>query len=165
MQGEIRQDKTTRQWVIYAPARGNRPHDFARQQEQAEHLVLPAYDPQCPFCPGNEHMLENILSEQVGPASCGWQTRLVPNKFPAVTPEDGAERYQQGIYLAMPGYGHHEVIIDSPYHNHTIATMSVDEVVVLIETYHQRYVELVQQHGNLMIITRPIPQPDQVEPC
>lgn len=152
MQGEIRQDKTTRQWVIYAPMRGKRPHDFEQQREREERPSLPAYKPQCPFCPGNEEMLKGIILEVPGPAGCGWQTRVVPNKFPAVTPEDGAQRYRQGIYLAMPGYGHHEVIIDSPLHNHDIATMAVDEVSSVMETYYRRYTALLNQHNNLMII-------------
>lgn len=151
MQSEIRQDKTTRQWVIYAPSRGKRPHDFAQQRQVEKHPPLPDHDPDCPFCPGNEAALSSIMMELPADADT-WQTRVVPNKFPAVTPDDGTERYQQGPYLAMPGYGRHEVIIDSPQHNRDIATMSVEEVSTLVETYHRRYVELLNQHGNMMII-------------
>lgn len=152
MKSEIRQDKTTGQWVIYAPARGKRPQDFEEQRQVEAPPPLPEYDPNCPFCAGNEHRLRTIILEMTRPGSDAWQARVVPNKFPAVTPDNGTERYTEGPYLAMPGYGHHEVIVDNPYHNRDIAVMSVEEVSTLIEIYHRRYVELMSQHGNLMII-------------
>lgn len=149
MQSEIRQDKATKQWVIYAPSRGQRPKDFQRPLERR--IALPVCDPQCPFCPGNEQNLAAIILERPGPSG-QWQTRVVPNKYPAVTPDGSTERYTRGIYLAMPGFGRHEVIIDHPYHNQDLATMSVEEVGCVIATYHQRYVDLMRAHENLMII-------------
>jgi UDPglucose--hexose-1-phosphate uridylyltransferase len=52
----------------------------------------------------------------------------------------------------MPGYGQHEVIIESPEHDQQIATMSKEEVEVVIETYHKRYIELMLEHENMMAI-------------
>ena len=53
--GEIRQNKATNQWVIFAPSRRRRPHDFARPAKET--APPPAHDPDCPFCPGNEAKL------------------------------------------------------------------------------------------------------------
>jgi UDPglucose--hexose-1-phosphate uridylyltransferase len=147
---EIRQNKATKQWVIYAPARRKRPQDF--QQPHKEHKSLPVFDQTCPFCPGNEHMLASIVQEIPDQGQDPWQTRVIPNKFPALTPKGGTERLTQGIYLAMPGYGQHEVIIESPYHNRDLAQMPTDEVSRVIETYHQRYVDLMQAHQNMMTL-------------
>jgi len=55
------------------------------------------------------------------------QTRVILNKFPALTPEEDTSRFSQGIYLVMPGYGQ-QVIIESPQHNRDIAQMSIAEV-------------------------------------
>jgi UDPglucose--hexose-1-phosphate uridylyltransferase len=52
----------------------------------------------------------------------------------------------------MPGYGQHEVIIESPDHDQDLATMSIEEVETVIETYHKRYVSLMQVHKNMMAI-------------
>jgi UDPglucose--hexose-1-phosphate uridylyltransferase len=52
----------------------------------------------------------------------------------------------------MQGYGRHEVIIESPLHNQEIAQMFPEEVGVVIETYHRRYVELMKEHKNMMVI-------------
>lgn len=52
----------------------------------------------------------------------------------------------------MPGYGRHEVIIESPLHNQQIATMSSEAVDVVVETYHRRYIDLVREHQNAMVL-------------
>ena len=65
MTHEFRQNKITKQWVIYAPGRGDRPKDFP-SGDQAKR-DRPAYDPDCPFCPGNEDHLPDIITEIAGP--------------------------------------------------------------------------------------------------
>ena len=149
MSSEIRQNKATKQWVIYAPARGRRPSDFKRPKDK---LTEPEFDPACPFCPGNESMLTEIIAELEGPANHGWQTRVVPNKFPALTPEGSPLRYRRGLYTAMNGYGRHEVIIENPVHNRQPSRMKAAEIEVIIETYHRRYADLMRQHGNMLTL-------------
>ncbi len=51
---ELRQDYATKEWVIIATERAKRPHDFLKGR--SEPSQLPSHDPNCPFCPGNEHM-------------------------------------------------------------------------------------------------------------
>jgi UDPglucose--hexose-1-phosphate uridylyltransferase len=46
---QIRPNKATNQWVIFAPARGERPRDFVRKRTRRD--PLPEYDDDCPFCP------------------------------------------------------------------------------------------------------------------
>ena len=150
MSSEIRQNKATREWVIYAPARGKRPRDFTQRRDQRQ--PLPMRDAQCPFCPGNEHLLPGILVERHGQAHQPWQTRVVPNKFPALTPEGDITRYTKGIYVAMQGYGYHEVIIESPRHNQQLIDLAADDLAPLIETYHQRYLELRADERNVLIL-------------
>lgn len=147
---EIRQNKATKQWVIYAPARRKRPQDF--QQSHKESKQLPVLDKACPFCPGNEHLLSSIVMEMPHWEQNCWQTRVILNKFPALTPEGDTSRFTQGIYLAMPAYGRHEVIIESPEHHRDIPQMSTDEVGMIVETYHRRYVDLMKAHENMMTL-------------
>lgn len=151
MSGEIRQNKATKEWVIYAPARGKRPHDF-QQARRAERPALPPYDSGCPFCPGNEQLLPDVLAEAPATDSNGWQTRVVPNKYPALTPDGSITRYTRGQYVAMQGYGHHEVIIESPQHNRDLATLPHRAVETVVETYHRRYVELQADARNVLIL-------------
>jgi len=149
MSSEIRQNKVTKEWVIFAPNRGKRPHDF---QEAPERPELPPYEAHCPFCAGNEHMLSAIVWEKQSQRNSHWQTRIVPNKYPALTPEGSTTRSIEGLYVVMEGFGHHDVIIESPRHNQDIAMMPIEDVGTLIETYHQRYVELRDDPRNVMIL-------------
>lgn len=147
---EIRQDKTTGQWVIFASSRGRRPDQF--ECECKDRRELPPYDPSCPFCAGNEGMLPSVVLEMPGKGGEGWATRVVSNKFPALTPEGDTTRTCDEIYLTMPGHGRHEVIIESPYHNEQIGTMSVDQIRIIIETYHRRFADLMEEHGIMMAL-------------
>lgn len=145
---EIRQNKATKQWVIYAKRK--QPSDLFSKYSKRKNLS--EIDKTCPFCPGNEHMLPPIILEKQGRDSILWLTRIVPNKFPALTSKGKLSRYSEGIYISMEGYGLHEVVIESPYHNKQIAHMSHEEVKAIIETYHMRYVEIMGEHKNMMTI-------------
>jgi UDPglucose--hexose-1-phosphate uridylyltransferase len=147
--GEIRQNKATKQWVIYAPSRDERPRDYQRGKEVQN---LPGYDPDCPFCPGNEEMLPAIIMELNVPGKDCWQTRVVPNKFPALNPQGDLHRNVEGIYLKLSNFGRHEVIIENQRHDRGIAHMSSEEVDRIIKTYQRRYVQVMDEHDNMMAI-------------
>jgi len=137
---ELRQNPITGQWVVYALSRTGRPYDF-RSPVTAE-ASLPESDTNCPFCPGNEHMLPPIIMETKNRNGRCWQTRVVPNRFPALQPEDSPALSRKGPYRITGGYGYHEVIIESPVHNRDIYSMPVSGVEAVVDTYHRRYVDL-----------------------
>ncbi|AFM26173.1 galactose-1-phosphate uridylyltransferase, family 1 [Desulfomonile tiedjei DSM 6799] len=147
---EIRQNRLTEEWVIFAPARSKRPHDFIK--EKPDGAPLPEYDPDCPFCPGNEDKLSEIFFETKGKGKLPWLTRVIPNKYPALTPTGDAKRHVRGHQIAMPGYGHHEVVIETPVHNRPVAAMSLPEVSSVIETYHMRYRFLTSDRKDMVVI-------------
>ena len=49
---ELRQNIITRDWVIIAKGRTDRPDEFVPTKK--ERAMLPAYVARCPFCAGNE---------------------------------------------------------------------------------------------------------------
>lgn len=146
---ELRLNMATRQWVIFSPARRKRPRDF--HVDAGEREKVPPYEEGCPFCPGNDSFLPPILFEDAGPDGT-WRTRVVNNKFPALTPRGGTRRIPRGDFLTMRGYGHHEVIIETPAHDRHPGRMSAEEVERVIEAYHRRYTDLLRYEKNLMII-------------
>jgi UDPglucose--hexose-1-phosphate uridylyltransferase len=131
---EIRQNPITRDWVIIASQRTKRPNEFARPH--AEKTPLPAYDPACPFCPGNEE--DDELCRLEGDQQ-EWRIRVVSNKYPALSPLGERKRIIEGIHRAMPGVGMHEVIIEHPRHDLTTAQLAPDDVADLLRVYRQRY--------------------------
>ena len=44
-----------------------------------------------------------------------------------------------------------EVVIESPDHYQTIATLSIPEIEVIIETYRQRYLKLMEDKEIMMV--------------
>lgn len=144
--GQIRLNTATGEWVIYAPTRRKRPQEFCQQPQQ-----YPTLDHPCPFCDDGNY-IEPVIFELLNLEKTGWQTRVIPNKYPILMPCGNTERVAQGIYLSMQGYGKHEVIIETPDHHQTPATMTVQEVAGIIETYHQRYLALMADPKTMMAI-------------
>ncbi len=133
---QMRQDPVTKHWVLYAPARSRRPHEYGNREKEG--APIPVYDATCPFCPGNEAHLAGIVMES--PAGKGsWATRVVPNKYPALTPEGSGIRTSAGFYRVMEGFGCHEVIIETPCHNRQPSRMGVREVEEIVRAYDHRY--------------------------
>lgn len=133
---QMRQDPVTKHWVLYAPARSRRPRDYGgRERDRAP---LPPHDAACPFCPGNEERLPGIEMESPGENGT-WSTRVVPNKYPALTREGSGIRRSAGLYRVMEGFGCHEVIIETPLHNRQPGRMNVREAEEIVRTYDRRY--------------------------
>jgi UDPglucose--hexose-1-phosphate uridylyltransferase len=146
---DIRQDPVSGHRVIYAPDRAKRPNDFAPEQGPDKG------DDRCPFCPGNESETppEVFSLRQSGePDTPGWDVRVVRNKYPALSPETGA----------------HEVIIETPNHDASLADMPVAEVRDVVLTWqmrirhHQRdaslrAVSIFKNHGAAAGATRAHP--------
>ena len=57
------------------------------------------------------------------PNTPGWSLRVVPNKFPALRIEGDLNREGDGVYDKMNGIGAHEVVVETPRHQETLATL------------------------------------------
>ncbi len=132
---ELRQNLATREWVIIAGDRARRPNMYVEASDRVLTADRPAFDAQCPFCPGNEeHELEVCRFPEYGP----WQTRVVRNKYPALAVDAQLTRRFDGVTRSMAGVGYHEVLVDHPVHNLTLGLMSPAEVRLALETFLQR---------------------------
>ncbi|MEC4684326.1 MAG: galactose-1-phosphate uridylyltransferase [Nitrospirota bacterium] len=132
---ELRQDPTTNDWVIIAKERAKRPHEF--KKDNITRPYFPAHSESCPFCPGNEHRTPEAKVVYGEPGK--WKTRVVPNKFAALTHEGNAVREEWKLFRKSPGYGNHEVIIETPRHDNFIPFMNDIDVEGLIRVYRDRY--------------------------
>jgi UDPglucose--hexose-1-phosphate uridylyltransferase len=132
---EIRQSIATKEWVIIATERARRPHEFL-SEERSLTEGRPAWDADCPFCPGNE---EPSPSEQLRiPETGPWELRVVLNKYPALSQEGERIRQSEGIYRMLSGVGRHEVIIEAPRHNTCLALMQPGEVARTLLAFQAR---------------------------
>ncbi len=134
---ELRLNLITREWVIIAREKGKRPEDFISAREKKR---LPEFVETCPFCPGNESKTPDeqyrIRDEK------GWKIRVVPNKFAVLSKEGERRRTNTGLKKSVNGVGTHEVIIETPVHNLTTATMPVEQLKEVIQTYKDRFIEI-----------------------
>lgn len=135
---ETRQDRITNQWVAFAPSRSDRPKHTTADSAASP----PAEDPPvegCPFCPGHEAMLPSVIWETPQAEPPGWATRVVPNKYAALTPTRNGVSKTDGLYRTRTSRGRQEVIIDTPHHHQPLAQMPVAQVDAVLETYLRRY--------------------------
>lgn len=139
---ELRRDYFLDRWVIIATDRARRPSDFIKARDP------PAGAQGCSFCPGCEdktppskasYFDDSHRPDEPGkPPLTGWTVRVIPNLYPAVK--------QESVMLmdgrAMSASGVHEVIVESPLHDHHPQFMSDGEVKRLFRVYKDRYAEI-----------------------
>jgi UDPglucose--hexose-1-phosphate uridylyltransferase len=146
----IRQDPTTKAWVIIAADRAMRPHDF---QQAREPRVLAPRDESCPFCPGNEADTPPEVLRLPGDQGIGWSVRVIPNKFGVLASQGEAWRQEEGpLFREMHGVGYHEVIVETPVHNRRPSQMDDAEVERVLQAYQARYRALQQDPRVRFII-------------
>jgi UDPglucose--hexose-1-phosphate uridylyltransferase len=136
---ELRKDPVVGRWVIVSTERGRRPSDFSPEPVRPRLTT-------CVFCDGAEDQTPpEVLAG--GPPDRpangpGWSYRVVPNKFPALRIEGDLEPSGEGPYDRMNGVGAHEVIIETPDHQASLATLPVDAVADVLLAFRERILDL-----------------------
>jgi UDPglucose--hexose-1-phosphate uridylyltransferase len=123
---EIRYNYLLDTWVIIAPERQNRPHDFS-PSSQLENVDLS----KCPFEP-------EVISQEVF-AFKG--VKVIPNKYPVFKKTLAFEK-EENFYFAVEGFGVHEIVVDTPDHFRRVSDFSVGELKDLLFVYRERMKEL-----------------------
>jgi UDPglucose--hexose-1-phosphate uridylyltransferase len=129
---EYRYDPLQGEWVIVSSVRSERPDEFASSpRERAA----------CPFCPGEEHRTPEEIAARRNPDDT-WRLRVVPNKFPALccqsSANDASPAKEQRLYGSLPGFGSHEVVIETPQHVSAVHERPLDDIESLLQMYAER---------------------------
>ena len=137
---ELRKDPIIDNWVIISTERGRRPLDYKIKTEEKK-------KDNCVFCEGNESKTPPEIfafrEEGTMENKPGWKVRVVPNKYPALKMEKREAALEKvGMFEKMDGLGVHEVIIETPYHYKDFNDLSIDNIVLILKTYRQRYLDL-----------------------
>lgn len=133
---ELRQDPVTHDWVILSPERAAR--------------ITSGSNAPCPFCAGNERLTPETL-DRIDAADGRWLVRAVPNLFPVLAPERAFAREDEmsSGWRRLPGFGRHEVIIETPEHAAPPGAMPVVQARRVLEMYARRYRALAAEAGPL----------------
>jgi len=150
----------TGDWVLVSPDRAERP--WQGQLEQVTADRVPAYDPHCYLCPGNERAggVRNPAYDS---------TFIFDNDFAALQPGTPPEQYERGSLLvasAEPGIC--RVVCFSPNHALTIARMGVPEIQRVVTVWMEQhrdlgahpllnYVQIFENRGEMMGCSNPHP--------
>lgn len=150
---EIRIDPLTGDRVIVAGERSRRPGGAPGCP--APQPIDPEADP---FCEGHEQQtppeLFALRSPESVPDSPGWSVRVVPNLYPALTPqsaqadspaEEPGQRHtgrvapgSSELFAGMPASGAHEVIVNAPDPVLSLAQLRAEQVQLAMEAWRER---------------------------
>jgi UDPglucose--hexose-1-phosphate uridylyltransferase len=142
-QWEKRWHPLRQEWIVYAAHRNSRPWDFAIQQGAKS---LPAYDPSCYLCPGNER-----VSGLRNPSA--YEVFIFDNDHPVVglqAPEIPAayQTSHEGLYRRSRASGIAKVVCYDPRHNVTLNDLTVEQVARVFQSLRQEMV-FFQSHPEI----------------
>lgn len=137
---ELRFDLISKDWVVIATGRGKRPEMF-RLEKRAKTEISKK---DCPFC-RSEAEARIILKKKAA--------FVIPNKYPAFVPYSKLEKRNEGnLYQAMNAVGFCELVV-SRDHEKSLALLSKSQVKEVIESYQERYLDLMgKPHVNYISI-------------
>ncbi|CAG8664420.1 9983_t:CDS:2, partial [Scutellospora calospora] len=118
-------------WVLCSPHRTKRP--WQGQQETVDNESIPSYDSNCYLCPGNIRAKGNRNPEYKN-------TFIFTNDFAAVNIDQPQLRHNSddklsSLLRAEGVKGECKVMCFSPRHNITIAEMSEDAIIHVIQAW------------------------------
>jgi UDPglucose--hexose-1-phosphate uridylyltransferase len=126
---DLRKDPTRGRWVLVRP----RTHGVRFAEP-------------CPFCPGNESLTppEIVAYRKDGsPAdSPGWSVRVIPEADPYFRIEQPLVREGIGLYDRISPRGATELILETPAHDDTAATMGEAQWEQVLRMYGDRIRDL-----------------------
>jgi UDPglucose--hexose-1-phosphate uridylyltransferase len=144
--------------VLVSPHRATRP--WQGQEEMPEAPTLSRHDAHCHLCPGN--------LRASGERNPDYQGSFVfDNDFPALTAAAAPPPTEKDeLFRAIPARGLARVICYSPDHGATLADLSLDEIVALIDAWCEQsaalgtkfaHVQIFENKGAMMGASSPHP--------
>jgi UDPglucose--hexose-1-phosphate uridylyltransferase len=126
----------TNEWVLVSPHRATRP--WQGEVASLPTSTEPAYDPTCYLCPGNSRV-GGTRNPVYG------STFVFENDFAALKPQISSSRVDvdgKGLLVAEAEAGICRVICFSPRHDLTLATMSLEQIELVVDTWAGQFREL-----------------------
>jgi UDPglucose--hexose-1-phosphate uridylyltransferase len=157
---ERRLNPLTGEWVLVSPHRAKRP--WRGQLEATPVENLPAYDPACYLCPGNERAGEHRNPDYSS-------TFVFENDFPSLLPhENPAAPTTHPLLTAVPERGICRVMCFSPRHDLTLPELEVSAIEDIVATWIEetrelsarnfiQYVQIFENKGAMMGCSNPHP--------
>lgn len=164
---ELRTDILTGRQCIIAPERAARPSAFTPDPPLHRHASNG--QPDDPFAEGNEQETPGerfaFRAEDSQPNGPGWSLRVVPNRYPAVTMNDGPNAPSLGnaqdaapdghsfFFPTTDAIGEHDVVIECPDSRRRWLDLTLQEMTAVFVAWKTRIGQLVasQQFQSLSV--------------
>jgi UDPglucose--hexose-1-phosphate uridylyltransferase len=132
----------TGEWVVVSPQRTQRPWD-GHTGDTAK-PALPAFDPDCYLCPGNERA-GGVRNPDYD------STFVFPNDFPALL--NGVPEHEQrdGLFQVESVDGECRVVCFSPRHDLTLAAMDTEDIGRVIGLWQSQFADLSDRYRWVQI--------------
>ena len=136
---EVRVDPLSGHKTIVAAARASRPGGGFQVAPQS-----PIDRERDPFAPGHEDRtppeVHALRPDGGGPDGPGWTVRVVPNLYPAATPDAPAPAPEANpdLFTAQAATGYHEVIVNAPDVVCALSELSAEQVALAVDTWRER---------------------------
>lgn len=132
---QLRQNLVSGDWIILAPERAKRPHDFLKKNVAR----VPSDIATCPF--EDLEATGNWPPVVALPKVTSWEAVIIPNKFPALLHGPVcAQKFSHGPFSVMEGIGRHELLIGRN-HTATLAELPASDALrlfLLLQNHYQR---------------------------
>jgi UDPglucose--hexose-1-phosphate uridylyltransferase len=133
----------TGRWVLVSPHRSQRP--WQGLQEAATEIALPAYEPTCYLCPGNER-----VGGQVNPRYAG--TFVFTNDHAALLPDTPpAAPARDALFSLQAARGTSRVVCFSPDHARTLPQLPLPAIGGVIDAWCAQTAELGATHAWVQV--------------
>ena len=148
------------EWILVSPHRTKRP--WQGQTEKTANDERPPYDPTCYLCPGNKR-----AGGEITPAYTS--TFVFTNDYSALLPDIPAGSSNKGdLLVSEMERGICRVICFSPRHDLTLAHMSIEEILPVVDIWAKEtdeigsredisYVQVFENRGAMMGCSNPHP--------
>lgn len=138
---DLRKDPTRGRWVLVRPG-PKRPASST-----------------CPFCPGNESLTPPEIfayrKEGSTPNGAGWSVRVIPEADPYFRIEQELVREGLGLYDRISPRGATELIVETPSHDDTAATLGEGQWEQVLWMYGERLRDLKRDQSiRDILVTR-----------
>eukprot|EP00698_Gefionella_okellyi_P021377 TRINITY_DN6914_c0_g1_i1.p1 TRINITY_DN6914_c0_g1~~TRINITY_DN6914_c0_g1_i1.p1 ORF type:complete len:456 (-),score=61.85 TRINITY_DN6914_c0_g1_i1:1175-2542(-) len=135
-------------WVSFANDDGEKPHlSSSKSVSRPPKLVR-----SCPYCVGKEHLTGPALFTLEGTAG-RWGVRVLnlqrDNSFESPIGDFSVKL--QSLFVQVPASGHHELIVDSPFHDTILGLSSVRSAGLLVQALINRGQEMAKDRRVLSI--------------
>ncbi len=140
MKSEFRQDIVSGDWILIAPGRSGRPHQFKttipRQRASKKGCSLEVAGEK-----GNGKLIFSW------PTRKNWLLRVITNKYPVVAPKrTKAVIKKKGLIAVLPGVGRHEMAVTRD-HDANFPRLHPAEALLVFQAFQSRYQDFAKDRN------------------